>query len=77
MAYTKRQFGAELILELEKGYNREKIAIWAEQIRQKHLKEIDDELYVIIEKICLMSFGEQFEYSKAELIDLAINLIKQ
>ena len=76
MSYTKRQFGAELILELEKGYDKEKIAIWADQIHQKYLKEIDDELYEIIEKISLMSFGKQFEYSEAELIDLAVNLIK-
>ena len=77
MAYTKKQFAAELILELEKGYDKEKIAKWADKIYHKHLREIDDELDNIIQKISLMSFGKQFEYTENELIELAIKLIKK
>ena len=76
MSYTKKRFGAELILALERGYDIHKLSEWADEIRYKHIEELDPELKGIIEDLSSMNLGKQFEYTKQELIDLAVNLIK-
>ena len=75
--YTKRKFGAELILFLEKTpYDVDKIARWADEVYNENLREIDDELDGVIQDISSMSFGPEFERSEVELRKLALNLIK-
>lgn len=76
MNYTKKRFGAELILKLEEGYDIEKIAQWADNVHYKHLGEMNDELNDIVQNIASMSFGSQFIYSEQELRDLAVQLIQ-
>ena len=77
MAYSKRRFGAELILALENGYDIKKLSEWADGIRYKYLLELTPELKEIIENISAMSFGDEFVYTKQELINLAVKLIKE
>jgi hypothetical protein len=76
MSYTKSRFGAELVLLLDEGKNTGDIAKWADSVYYEHLREIDDDLSVIIQNIASMSFGSEFFYTEKELKDLAIQLIQ-
>jgi hypothetical protein len=75
MTYSKRRFGAELILELEKGFDITKISKWADKIHHDHLKEFDENTDAHIQNIGSMSFGPEFELSKDELLKIAIDCI--
>lgn len=77
MTYSKRKFGAELLLCLEEGYNPERIAKWADNFYYEHLKELDDDIGETVKNLASMSFGQQFIYSEKEIKDLAINLINK
>lgn len=83
MKYTKRRFGAELILEVEKDYDIQKLSQWADSLEDFLLygdskyEDLDDDLIEIIRNIGAMSSDLQFEYSKQDLIDLGVNLIKE
>ena len=70
MTYTKRRFGAELILELEKGFDPARIAKWADKIEYDHVGETDNEIYKFLSHISLMN-EEQFEISEEELLSIA------
>ena len=50
MTYSKRKFGAELLLCLEEGYNPERIAKWADNFYYEHLKELDDDIGETVKK---------------------------
>jgi hypothetical protein len=77
MRYTKRRFGAELILELEKGFNIQKLSKWADYIDYNHEGELEDEeLQEIIRSIGAMSLDPQFEYTEEQLLGLGLKLIK-
>jgi hypothetical protein len=79
MRYTKRKFGAELILELEKdvdlGFDITRMSKWADKIHNDHIGETDDDLDIIIQNIGSMSFGSEFELTKEELLKIAIDCI--
>jgi hypothetical protein len=75
--YTKRRFGAQLILELEKGFSIERIAQWADGIHFKHHTEIDNDLNIIIQNLGSIGLGPQFEMTEQEILDLAIKLISE
>ena len=77
MIYSKKRFGAELILCLEEGYDVDRIAKWADQVYYQHLNELDDSLRETIQNLGSMSFGEQFVYTEKELRDLAVGLITE
>ncbi len=71
-----RIFAAKLILALEEGYDIEKISRWADEFYYKEIDKLDDALIPIVQNISAMSFGNQFVYTENELIDMAIQLIK-
>ncbi len=75
MTYSKRKFGAELILCLEEGYDIDRIAKWADRVYYDHQKDLDDQLDDIIQNLGSMTFSSQFVYTEKELIDLAVKLI--
>jgi hypothetical protein len=76
MAYSKRRVGTELILMLENNFDPQKIAAWANKVHSESSYSMDTELNEIVQNIASMSLGEQFMYTKQELEDLAIKLIK-
>jgi hypothetical protein len=76
MLYSKRKFGAELVLQLESGYDIEKISHWATQLYQNHSFEMQSDLIEAIQIIASMSFGLEFEKTEQDLRNLAINLIE-
>lgn len=74
MTYSKRRFGAELILELEKGFDPARIAIWSDKVHHDHIGETDNEVDKLMFSISLMN-EDQFEISKDQLQKIAIDCI--
>ena len=75
--YSKAQFGKELKEKLEnEPFDIDKIADWAFEVQDNYLLEFSPELSSIINGICVMSMGPEFELSKEELELLADELIK-
>lgn len=77
MAYTKKDFGRDLLIELSYGYNFDRIARWADKVYFLHLSEFDDDLNTIVQNIASMSFGEPFLVSESDLYSLAQSLIRE
>ncbi|MCX7353186.1 MAG: hypothetical protein NTW22_08005 [Proteobacteria bacterium] len=68
MTYTKRRFGAELILELEKDFDINKLSHWAYEISW----DVDDKDFNdILQKVIAINAGPEFELSKDELLSIA------
>ena len=77
MIYTKRRFGAELIIFLEENrYNVKAIVRWADKIYHDHVGDFDEELHPIIQDISSMCCDAQFIQTESQLYTLAIRLIK-
>ena len=78
MTYTKRRFGAELILELERDselkreFDVDKISKWAYDIS---LDVVDKDFDDILQSVIAMNAGPEFELSKDELLKIAIDCI--
>ena len=77
MKFSKKEIGAALNEELNKGYNIERISNWAEDLfismRDKRSTELDN----ILRHIFLMDAGPEFEYTEQELRLLAEMLINE
>ncbi|MFA6263708.1 MAG: hypothetical protein WCW33_04215 [Candidatus Babeliales bacterium] len=77
MKYSKKRFAAELILELENGYDIEKLAAWANNIYYAHKEKMDKDLANIVQDISYINLGPSFERSEQELRDLAVSLLQK
>jgi hypothetical protein len=74
--YSKRMFGADLILKLEQNkYSPSSIADWANYIYNKHVGRTEEGLDSIIQDIMAMDLGDEFELSEQQLNDLALALM--
>jgi hypothetical protein len=75
--YTKLMLGKELKLELQKGYDVIRISRWAYGIFFNHSRELDKELYDLLQELFRMEDDPQFEMSSEELSVLADRLISE
>lgn len=72
----KKQIGAQLIKELEKGYNIERIADWAYNLLYIDSKEDNSpEIDSLLRELSVMEAGPEFEYTQEELKIIAHKLI--
>lgn len=77
MSYSKRRFGAELILQIEKnGYSVDALSRWADHIYQTYLGEFDQEVNNALQDISAMAFGQEFIKKEDDLIDLSMRFIR-
>ncbi len=74
--YTKKQFGTDLMAELEQGYDPIRIAKWC---YTKHLDErdLEDGLYEIIYEVYGMDAGPEFIIPQTELDRIARDCVSQ
>jgi hypothetical protein len=77
MKYSKKRFAAKLILELESGYDIEKLAAWANNIYYTHKEKMDKDLANIAQDISFINLGPSFKRSEQELRDLAVKLLRE
>jgi hypothetical protein len=74
--YTKIDFGKELVREINKNFNIEKLSQWAHNKYLDHGRFLDDETYRAMMVIISMTEGDEFVLSKEELLKMAVDLQK-
>jgi len=68
MTYTDKQFGSDLLAELDKGYDPLRIARWADRVFfDTHSAECSPAVREALIDIFTMQEGEEFHISEAEL----------
>jgi hypothetical protein len=75
MTYTRKDFGKDLMAELEQGYDVVRLSRWAMSLYLKHCHEMDPDLYETIMSIVAMEEGPEFEFSEQELRQMANELL--
>lgn len=74
MTYSRKEFGSDLMAELQKGYDVVRLSRWAMSVYVKRCNETDAELDKTIMSIVAMEEGPEFEFSEAELRNMATEL---
>lgn len=74
MNYTLKQFGAELLLELDRGYDVIRLARWAYSRYLDQSRNLEENLREKIMQIVAMEEGPQFEISESDLRKFALDL---
>ena len=69
--YTKKRFGQELEMALNQKYDVVELSRWAESVHSHHCRELEDDLYDIVEIVAMMELSPEFEYTEQELRTLA------
>lgn len=67
MRFLRQQIGEELKNELAKGYDIDRISHWAFELEDKTQGERDKEVSTLINALCIMPGGPEYEYSENEL----------
>lgn len=73
----KKEIGEELKNQLDKRYNIERIANWADDLFINLRGKSSPELNAILDRISLMTASPEFEYTEQELRLLAELLINE
>jgi hypothetical protein len=76
MTYTRQDFGRELLVELEKGYDVIRLSRWAMSVYMQQCRRTEPELDELILSIVAMEEGPEFEYKEDELRELASKLLQ-
>ncbi|MDC7683292.1 hypothetical protein PQU92_08390 [Asticcacaulis sp. BYS171W] len=75
MPYTSRDFGADILVEIDNGYDTVRIARWAFQ--NYHRPDLSNEdLKDKILQVAVMEEGPEFELSEDALKQFALQLIR-
>jgi hypothetical protein len=72
---NKQQFGKDLQLQLENGYDIVRISRWVFRIYSSNCRDMNSEMKEILQCLFSMEDDSQFEYTEAELRLLAQKLI--
>lgn len=76
--YTRKSFGAELILELENPtFSIAHISMWADRKKYEYVGKMEEGIDEALQDLSAMAFSEEFEMSKKEIEDMAIYFIAQ
>ena len=75
MKYSKKQIGEELNKELDKGYDINRIANWADNLFHDSRGDLSHQVRDILQGIFLMEAGPEFILSELELRLIARKLI--
>ncbi len=75
MNYSKQEFGQALKRQLLSGYDVVKLARWAHNLFLEHCSHLEPGLQEILMQVVAMEEGPEFEFSEAELKELADDLI--
>ena len=72
--YTKNDFGRELTEEIYKNFDIEIISRWAYEKYLDQARWLDNETYDAIMIVVSMIEGDEFSFTKDELLKFASNL---
>lgn len=75
MNYSKQAFGQALKNQILSGYDVVKLARWAHGLFLEHSSHLEPGLQEILMQVVAMEEGPEFEFSEAELKELAEELI--
>ncbi len=75
MNYSKQAFGQALKSQMLSGYDVVKLARWAHDLFLEHSSHLEPGLQEILMQVMAMEEGPEFEFSEAELKELAEELI--
>jgi hypothetical protein len=76
MRYTTRQFGVDLLKELNQGYDVVRLARWAYKCYLEHCRVLELGVREKIMEIVVMEGGAEFEMSENEIREFALDLQK-
>lgn len=76
MNYTLKQFGADLLEEINRGYDVIRIARWGYAQYLERCQTLEVGLREKIMEVVAMEEGPEFEMSETELREFAINLTR-
>ena len=71
MTYTRKDFGKDLMAELDKDFDVARLSRWAMSVYTDRCRETDAELDKTIMSIIAMEEGPEFEFSEQELRQMA------
>jgi len=74
MTYSKKQFGIELLKEIERNYDVVRLSRWAHSKFFENCRDLEEGLREIMMQIIAMEEGPEFEIPRDELRSLAISL---
>jgi len=74
--YKRNDFGRELEIQINKNFDIDELSDWAHEKYLDNARSLDRETQSAIMKVISMTEGEQFEYTKEELLDFAKSLQK-
>lgn len=77
MEISSRRLGAELILQLEKGFSIKSLEAWANAFYHDNIRNLNPETKYILQDLMSLSLGSEFEMTEEEVWDLAIKLISK
>ena len=75
MTYTKRNFGSDLLNEVNRGYDVVRLARWAMRLRSDRIREFDEGVKDAVMDIVVMEEGPEFEMTEEQLRDFAQRLM--
>lgn len=76
MTYRKCDFGKELLAQLEKGYDPDRIGRWANEQHAKHAGEMEKGLSSEIQAVMFMEKDPDFYLDEKKLRQLAARLME-
>jgi hypothetical protein len=77
MRQSKIQIGEELKKELNKGFDIDRISNWALEMSIESRGENDKEVFDVLNSLCLMEMGPEFEYTEEDLKKLSEVLLNE
>ena len=75
MTYSKKEFGQSLKKQLLSDYDVVRLARWTHSLFLEHSSHLEPGLQEILMQLAAMEEGTEFEFSEAELRELADGLI--
>lgn len=76
MIYRKCDFGKELLTQIEKGYDPDRISRWANEQHLNHAGEMDAEIRSELQTLMAMEGEPQFHLSERQLRQLAARMME-
>jgi hypothetical protein len=77
MTYTKRDFGTDLRIEMQKGFDVDRLSQWAYVTYLDHASELECGLYDKIMDVVVMQEGDEFHLTEEQLRALADSLLDE
>ena len=75
MTYTKRDFGTDLLHEVNRGFDVVRLAGWAMRLYSDRIRECGDGVKDAVMEVVVMEEGPEFEMTEEQLREFAQRLM--